>query len=93
MPFNSWCCEAQWQKYDAETLNLNGMVVDGFNHQGYGLNRYCYSGKGTWSTCEYLPIGIAEDRETGRRIFSRLKAPDSGWQNMALHRAEICILP
>lgn len=33
VPFNSWCCESQWQKYDAETLNLNGMVVDGFNHQ------------------------------------------------------------
>ena len=74
VPFNSWCCEAQWQKYDAETLNLNGMVVDGFNHQGYGLNRYCYSGKGTWSTCEYLPMGIAEDRETGETYIFQVES-------------------
>ena len=74
VPFNSWCCEAQWQKYDAETLNLNGMVVDGFNHQGYGLNRYCYSGKGTWSTCEYLPMGIAEDRETGETYIFQIES-------------------
>ncbi len=74
VPFNSWSCEAQWQKYDAETLNLNGMMVDGFNHQGYGLNRYSYSGKGSWSTCEYLPMGIAEDRETGETYIFQVES-------------------
>lgn len=74
VPFNSWSCEAQWQKYDAETLNLNGMMVDGFNHQGYGLNCYSYSGKGSWSTCEYLPMGIAEDRETGETYIFQVES-------------------
>lgn len=62
---NSWSCEAQWQKYDGAGLNLNGMLADGFNNPGFGLNRYCYGGKGSWSSCEYLPMGFAGDRETG----------------------------
>ena len=35
-PYNSWCCEAQWKKDSAKQLNLNGMMVDGFNTPGFG---------------------------------------------------------
>ncbi|MDD3277947.1 MAG: alpha-galactosidase [Lachnospiraceae bacterium] len=64
IPFNSWSNEAQWQKVDAANLNLNGMPVDGFNTPGAGINRYCYTGNGSWSSCEYLPMGYATDLET-----------------------------
>lgn len=39
MPYNSWCCEAQWRKEDIQSLNLSGMPVDGFNMPGFGINR------------------------------------------------------
>ena len=63
-PRNSWCCEASWQKQDIRDLNLSGMTVNGFNTPGFGNNRYYYSGNGSWSSCEYLPMGFACDTET-----------------------------
>lgn len=63
-PYNSWVCEAQWEKRDIRDLNLSGMPVDGFNTPGFGINRYYYGGRGSWSSCEYLPMGFAHDRET-----------------------------
>lgn len=63
-PCNSWSCEAQWKKDDIRDLNLSGMPVNGFNTPGFGINRYCYGGRGSWSSCEYLPMGFAHDRET-----------------------------
>ncbi|MGN1140873.1 MAG: glycoside hydrolase family 36 protein [Oliverpabstia sp.] len=63
-PYNSWCCEASWKKDDIRDLNLAGMPVNGFNTPGFGINRYYYGGRGSWSSCEYLPMGFAHDRET-----------------------------
>lgn len=63
-PCNSWCCEARWKKDDICDLNLTGMSIDGFNTPGFGNNRYYYGGRGSWSSCEYLPMGFARDRET-----------------------------
>jgi alpha-galactosidase len=64
VPFNSWDCEAQWKKFDAADVNLTGMPIDGFNTPGFGINRFYYSGRGSWSSCEYLPMGFACDTET-----------------------------
>lgn len=63
-PLNGWSCEAQWKKEDIRDLNLPGMTVNGFNEPGFGNNRYCYGGRSSWSSCEYLPMGLAHDRET-----------------------------
>lgn len=65
VPYNSWYCEAQWKKEDIRDLNLSGMPANGFRTPGVGMNRYYYSGRSSWSTCEYLPAGMAADRETG----------------------------
>ncbi|QBE97354.1 Alpha-galactosidase [Blautia producta] len=73
VPNNSWSCEAQWQKYDAEKLNLNGMAIDGFNSKGFSLNRFYYGGRGSWSSCEYLPMGFAADRETGETYLFQIE--------------------
>lgn len=64
VPHNSWSNEAQWSKFDVCDVNLNGMPVDGFNTPGFGMNRFYYTGRGSWSSCEYLPMGFALDRET-----------------------------
>lgn len=65
LPNNGWSCEAQWNKRDASKLNLTGMMVDGFNCPGYGNNRFWYGSNSSWSSCEYLPMGLTADRETG----------------------------
>lgn len=65
IPHNSWSCESQWEKRDIRDLNLSGMPVDGFNTPGFGHNRFCYGGRSSWSSSEYLPMGFAADRETG----------------------------
>lgn len=72
-PFNSWYCEAQWKKDDIWDLNLNHMPVDGFNAQGSGINRYYYGGQSSWSSCEYLPMGFCEDKETQQVYFFQIE--------------------
>lgn len=64
VPYNSWCCEAQWKKENLKHVNLTGMSVDGYNMPGHGMQRFYYGGKSSWSSCEYLPMGIVEDEET-----------------------------
>lgn len=63
VPYNSWCSESRWQKYDIKTLNLTDMVLDGHRLPGHGLNGFSYSGKSSWSSVDYLPMGIVHDRE------------------------------
>jgi len=62
-PYNSWCCEAHWKKDDLELLNVSRMPVNGYNTPGFGNNRYAYTGLSSWSGSEYLPMGMAYDRE------------------------------
>ncbi|MGN0399548.1 MAG: alpha-galactosidase [Blautia sp.] len=72
-PFNSWYCEARWKKDDVRDLNLNHMPVDGFNTQGFGVNRYYYGGQSSWSSSEYLPMGFCEDKETQQIYFFQIE--------------------
>ena len=65
IPRNSWCCEARWQKCDARELNLSGMLTRGYNSPGTGMNEFSYDGKSSWSTVNFLPMGLISDRETG----------------------------
>ena len=63
VPRSSWDCETRWQKQDIELLNVSRMMVNGFNTPGHGCNRFAYSGLSSWSTVEYLPMGLVHDRE------------------------------
>ena len=74
IPRNSWDCETRWQEEDIELLNLSRMMVDGFNTPGFGNNRFAYSGVSSWSTVEYLPMGIARDTETGETSIFQVES-------------------
>lgn len=63
LPFNSWDCEAHWKKEDLADINVSGMPIDGFNTPGMGNNRFAYTGHSSWSSVEYLPMGMCHDRE------------------------------
>ena len=66
IPRSSWCMEAQWQKCDARDLNLSGLINEGYNSPGHGRNEFSYGGKSSWSSVDYLPMGMAADRESGQ---------------------------
>ena len=73
IPRNSWYMETRWQKCDARDLNLNGLVHEGYNAPRRGRNAFCYSGKSSWSSVDYLPMGMASDRETGETFIFQIE--------------------
>ncbi len=79
IPFNSWSNEVQWHTYDAADLGLSGMPVGGYNNPDFGNNRYHYGNCGSWSTCEYLPMGIVKDREMQEVYFFQVEHSGS-WE-------------
>lgn len=74
IPYNSWCCEAHWDKKDLADINLSGMMVDGFSTPGFGNNRFAYTGHSSWSSVEYLPMGICHDREMNETYIFQVES-------------------
>lgn len=79
VPFNSWTNEARWKEFDAQDIGLSGMPVHGYNLPGRGNNRFHYGNTGSWSTCEYLPMGMIRDRETGEIYYYEVEHSGS-WE-------------
>ena len=79
VPYNSWSSKAQWQRYDAADLGLSHMPVRGYNLPPKGNNRFHYGVSGSWSSCEYLPMGMARDRETGEIYYFEIEHSGS-WE-------------
>jgi alpha-galactosidase len=66
-PHNSWHCEAQWTKDSFIHLGLyNGNDV-------LSMKRIVLNNTGTWSTKEYLPMAIVEDRKRHELILSEIE--------------------
>ncbi len=72
IPHNGWCCEAQWQKCDAVDLGLSHLPYDGYNLPEKGSTRYHYGSKNSWSTSEYLPVGMVRDPESGEIYYCQI---------------------
>ncbi|WP_093988504.1 glycoside hydrolase family 36 protein [Massiliimalia timonensis] len=80
LPQNSWCCEAQWKKFSIEELGISRMLVDGYNSQpGVGTSRFHYGSYGSWSSADYLPMGMAEDTECGEIYYWQIES-SCGWE-------------
>lgn len=73
IPYNGWDSEARWKKADIEDLNLTRMPVEGPMVPGFGNNRFSYGSNGSWSTCEYLPMGFTRDRETNEIYYFQIE--------------------
>lgn len=68
LPHNSWHTEAQWKKYSLKALGLfNG-------NGGTNMKRLNVSNNGTWSTKEFLPMGVFEDSESGRFVLWQIES-------------------
>lgn len=76
IPHNSWHTEAQWQKYPLRRLGL-------FNGNGRtNLKRISVGNTGSWSTKEYLPMGILENTETGAFLLWQIESSCSWYYEL-----------
>lgn len=66
---NAWCRELEWRSYTPQEL--------GYHHiNAFSTKRITISNTGTWSTKEFLPMGIAEN--TDECIFWQIEH-DGSW--------------
>lgn len=79
IPRNSWSNEAQWHKYDVEELGLSHMPIVGYNLPDKSNNRFHYGNAGSWSSCEYLPMGMTRNRESGEISYFQIEHSGS-WE-------------
>lgn len=69
VPHNGWCNEARWQRVTAADVGLSHMPSVGYNTPDKGNNRFHYGSADSWSTSEYLPMGMARDDQSGEVWF------------------------
>ena len=63
VPMSSWNSEAQWHTIDSVDAGLSRMGISGHGLYGISNNRFHYGNAGSWSSCEYMPMGMVRDRE------------------------------
>lgn len=73
VPRNGWANEAQWHECDAVDLGLSHMPLEGHSLPDKGNNRFHYGSADSWSTSEYLPMGIVRDPESGEVFFFQVE--------------------
>ena len=73
IPHNGWSNEAQWQRCDAIDLGLAHLPLEGYSLPDKGNSRYHYGSCDSWSTSQYLPMGIVRDPESGEVCFFQIE--------------------
>lgn len=73
VPLSNWNSEAQWQTFDCADVGLSRMGVSGHGLYGISNSRYHYGNAGSWSSCEYLPMGMVKDPETGEIAYFQIE--------------------
>ena len=73
VPHNNWCTEARWVKLDCVEAGLSCMTAD----QGFSNSRMYYGNTGSYTTGEYLPLGLCRDPESGEMAFWQIDVTGS----------------
>lgn len=79
IPRGGWANEAQWHRADAVDLGLSHMPLEGYSLPDKGNNRFSYGSRDSWSTSEYLPMGIVREAESGEVFFFEIDH-SGAWQ-------------
>lgn len=66
VPYNTWHGEMQWKSASAFDWGLVRL-------QTSSLRRLCFSQTGSWSSGEYLPMGVLENKQEGTSIFWQIE--------------------
>jgi alpha-galactosidase len=72
IPHNTWFGESQWSEYSLPELGLHDI-------NEFSMKRISISSTGSWSTSQYAPSGIMENRESGLSLFWQIEHNGS-WQ-------------
>ena len=73
IPRNGWYNEAQWHNTDAISLGLSHLPYDGFNLPDKGSSRFHYGSNDSWSSGEYLPMGLVRDPDSSEVFFFQIE--------------------
>ena len=73
VPRSNWNCEVQWQRLDCVDAGVSRMGVAGHGLYGISNSRFHYGNAGSWSTCEYMPMGMIRDPETGEIYYYQIE--------------------
>ena len=66
IPHNGWCTEAMWKSYRLPELGLN--------HGNYQTSKkISVSSTGNWSSCEYVPAGMLENRVRNEILYFQIE--------------------
>ncbi len=66
IPHNTWLGEGQWRRYGLPELGLSRLG-------SFSMKRISIWSNGTWSTSEYLPMGIVTNTECGSSLFWQIE--------------------
>lgn len=66
IPHNTWYGEAQWKDNKLPELGLSRV-------NSFSMKRLSYSSSGTWSTSQFLPMGLFENTECGASLFWQIE--------------------
>jgi alpha-galactosidase len=64
IPYSGWLSEARWKRHPLTDLGLDQVVSADHDLPG-SMRRHVVSNTGTWSTSDYLPMGMLEDPDAG----------------------------
>ncbi len=72
IPHNYWKAEASWREYSFPELGF-------YNVGQFTAKRVSIANTGTWSTKEYLPMGMFKNTETGKSFLFQIES-NAAWQ-------------
>ena len=73
VPRSNWNCEAQWHTLSCADAGVTRMGVSGHGLYGISNSRFHYGNAGSWSSCEYVPMGMVKDPETGEIWYYQIE--------------------
>ena len=66
VPHNYWKAECSWRKYKTSELGL-------YHCSDFSAKRISFSSTGTWTSVEYLPMGMLENTKAGRFMLWQIE--------------------
>ncbi|MBU9711595.1 alpha-galactosidase [Bacillus tamaricis] len=84
IPHNTWFGEAQWKEYTLPELGFHSV-------NEFSMKRIAYSSTGTWSTSEYAPMAVFENKEVGTSLVWQIEHHGS-WHWEISDRKELLYL-
>lgn len=77
VPHNTWCEELQWRTYNLPQLGLTQLTRSP-DWQMASMKRLSYQSVGSWSTSQFLPMGLLENTESNNALLWQIES-SGGW--------------